>query len=139
MSGRVPLPVFNIVPYKMRITTASVYLCVQIPSAHPLWSISGCSSGFVIVLPSQKIKLYPENPTLPSTLYTMSHQLTEGYWESLGPNGPFLREILHSQSQQLAQLKAANNALEDRAMDAQTDISDAAAKAASAVVQAILS
>jgi len=69
----------------------------------------------------------------------MSHQLTEEYWESLGPNGPFLREILHSQSQQLAQLQAANNALEDRAMDAQTDISDAAAKAASAVAQAILS
>src|SRR5712664_3381492 len=68
----------------------------------------------------------------------MSHQLTEEYWELLGPNGPFLRKILHSQSQQLAQLQATNNALEDRAMDAQTDVSDAAAKAASAVVQAIL-
>src|SRR5882672_4851455 len=69
----------------------------------------------------------------------MSHQLTEEYWESLGPNGPFLREILHSQSQQLTQLQATNNALEDRAMDAQTDVSDAAAKAALAVAQAILS
>ena len=69
----------------------------------------------------------------------MSHQLTEEYWESLGPNGPFLCEILHSQSQQLAQLQAANNALEDRAMDTQTDVSDTAAKAASAVAQAILS
>src|SRR5882672_3828 len=68
----------------------------------------------------------------------MSHQLTEEYWESLGPNGPFLREILHSQSQQLAQLQAANNALEDRAMDAQTDVSDAAAKATLAIAQAIL-
>src|SRR5882672_6536056 len=69
----------------------------------------------------------------------MSHQLTEEYWESLGPNGPFLGEILHSQSQQLTQLQATNNVLEDRAMDSQTDISDAAAKAASAVAQAILS
>src|SRR5882672_12705902 len=51
-SGKVPLPVFNIVPYKLRITTASVYLCVHILSAHPLWSISGCSSGIVIVSPS---------------------------------------------------------------------------------------
>jgi len=31
----------------------SVYLCVQILSAHPLKSISGCSSGIVIVFPSQ--------------------------------------------------------------------------------------
>src|SRR5882672_12855502 len=43
--------------------TASVYLCVQLLSARPLWSISGCSSGIVIVSPSQKIKLYLDNPT----------------------------------------------------------------------------
>src|SRR5882672_5138557 len=39
--------------FSLRITTASVYLCVQILSACPLWSISGCSSGIVIVSPSQ--------------------------------------------------------------------------------------
>src|SRR5467141_3258522 len=47
-SGKVPPPVFNIVHYKLRITTVSVYLCVQILSAFPLWSISGSSSGIVI-------------------------------------------------------------------------------------------
>src|SRR6267142_2497679 len=71
-------------------------------------------------------------------LYTMSHQLTEEYWDSLGPNSPFLHEIFHSQSQQLSQLQSANNVLEDHAMDTQTDVSDAAAKAASAVAWAIL-
>ena len=35
------------------MTTASVYLCVQILSAFPPWSISGCSSGLVVVSPSQ--------------------------------------------------------------------------------------
>src|SRR5467141_3226203 len=63
VSGKVPPLVFTIVHYKLRITTVSVYLCVQILSACPLWSISGCSSGIVIVSPSQKIKLYPDNPT----------------------------------------------------------------------------
>src|SRR5882672_10213996 len=38
-------------------------MCVHIRSALPLWSISGCSSGIVIVSPSQKIKLYLDNPT----------------------------------------------------------------------------
>ena len=52
MSGKVLPPVFNIVHYKLRITTASVHLCVQILSAHLFRSISGCSSGIVIVLPS---------------------------------------------------------------------------------------
>src|SRR5882672_5985383 len=68
----------------------------------------------------------------------MSHCLTEEYWESLGPNGPFLHELFHTQSQQLSQLQTANNMLEDHAMEAQTDISDAAAKATLAVVQVIL-
>src|SRR5467141_3151410 len=53
VSGKVLPLVFNIVHYKLGITTASVYLCVQILSAHPLRSISGCSSGIVIVPPSQ--------------------------------------------------------------------------------------
>src|SRR5467141_2844235 len=138
VSGKVLPLVFNIVHYKLRITTASVYLCVQILSAHPLKSTSGCSSGIVIVSPSQKINLYPDNPTFLSTFYTMSHCLTEEYWESLGPNGPFLCELFHTQSQQLSQLQLANNILEDRTMEAQTNISDAAAKAMSAIAQAIL-
>src|SRR5882724_7248375 len=69
---------------------------------------------------------------------TMSHQLTDEYWESLGPNGPFLCELFHNQSQQLAQLQTTNNALHDRTLEAQSDITDAATKAASAVAQAIL-
>jgi len=68
----------------------------------------------------------------------MSHQLTDEYWELLGPNGPFLCELFHNQSQQLAQLQTPNNALHDRTLEAQSDITDAAAKATSAVVQAIL-
>src|SRR5882724_9976286 len=68
----------------------------------------------------------------------MSHLLTEEYWESLGPNSPFLCKIFHNQSQQLTQLQTANNALEDHAMEAQTDITDAVAEAMLAVVQAIL-
>jgi len=65
----------------------------------------------------------------------MSHLLTEEYWELLGPNDPFLHENFHNQSQQLTQLQTANNALEDCAMEAQTDISDAVAKAMLAIVQ----
>jgi len=57
------------------------------------------------------------------------------YWESLGPNGPFLRELFHNQSQQLAQLQTTNNALHDQTLEAQSDITDAAA---SAIAQAIL-
>src|SRR5467141_4374540 len=85
-SGRVPLPVFNIVHYKLRITTASVYLCVQILSAHPLWSISGCSSGLVVVFPSQKIKLYPDNPTHshPYTTINILYYVTPSHRRILG-------------------------------------------------------
>ena len=68
----------------------------------------------------------------------MSHCLTEEYWESLGPNGLFLCELFHTQSQQLTQLQTPNNSLKDHAIEAQTDILDAAAKAMSAVVQVIL-
>src|SRR5882672_6834599 len=77
-------------------------------------------------------------PILLSTLYTMSHHLTEEYWELLGPNGPFLHEIFHTQSQQLSQLQTANNVLKDCTMEAQTDVADATAKAMSAIPQAIL-
>jgi len=51
---------------------------------------------------------------------------TEEYWESLGPNGLFLCELFHNQSQQLAQLQMANNVLEDHAPEAQGDVTDAA-------------
>ena len=65
----------------------------------------------------------------------MSHHLTQEYWESLGPNGPFLRELFNTQSQQLTQLQLANNVLEDHAMDAQTNTSDATVKATLAIAQ----
>ena len=68
----------------------------------------------------------------------MLYLLTKEYWESIGPNGPFLCKIFNNQSQQLSQLQTANNALEDCGMEAQTDILDAVAKAVSATVQAIL-
>ena len=68
----------------------------------------------------------------------MSHQLTDEYWESLGPNGPFLCELFHNQSQQLTQLQMTKNALHNQTLEAQSDIMDAATKAASAIVQAIL-
>jgi len=69
---------------------------------------------------------------------TMSHILTEEYWESLGPNGPFLCKLFHNQSQQLAQLQMANNSLKGHVLAAQSDITDATAKAMSSVAQAIL-
>ena len=68
----------------------------------------------------------------------MSHCLTEEYWESLGPNGLFLCKLFNTQSQQLAQLQSANNVLKDCAMDTQTDVSDAAAKAMSVIALATL-
>src|SRR5467141_2848823 len=79
----------NIVHYKLRITTASVYLCVQILSAHPLWSISGCNSGSVIVSPSQEIKLYPDNPTHshPHTTFNALYYVTPTHRRVLGVIG----------------------------------------------------
>jgi len=68
----------------------------------------------------------------------MLHHLTNEYWESPGPNGLFLPKLFHNQSQQLAQLQTVNNALEDCAIEAQTNVSDAVAKATSTVAQAIL-
>jgi len=57
----------------------------------------------------------------------MSHHLTEEYWESLGCNSPFLHELFHNQSQQLTQLQTANNSLEDHALEAKSNVTDAAA------------
>jgi len=68
----------------------------------------------------------------------MSHQLTDKYWELLGPNGPFLCELFHNQSQQLSQLQMTNNTLHIQTLEAQSDITDAATKATSAIAQAIL-
>ena len=93
--------------------------------------------------PSQKIKLYPDNPihrcphiTI-NTLYyvTLSHRRILGVTRT---QWPLLHELFHTQSQQLAQLQTANNTLEDHAIEAQTDILDAAAKVTSTVVQEIL-
>ena len=68
---------------------------------------------------------------------TMSHHLTEEYW-LLGPNGLFLCKLFHNQSQQLAQLQMVNNTLKDHALEAQGDVTNAAAKAMSSIAQAIL-
>jgi len=68
----------------------------------------------------------------------MSHCLTEEYWESLGPNGPVLCEIFNTQSQQLALSTLLANWSWDHTIETQTDVSDAAAKATSAIVQVIL-
>jgi|SRR5882724_2003924 len=69
---------------------------------------------------------------------TMSHHLTNKYWESLGPNGPFLHKLFHNQSWQLVQLQTAKNTLDDCALETQSDVTDAATKATSSIVQAIL-
>jgi len=42
---------------------------------------------------------------------TISHHLTEEYWDSLGPKSLFLHELFYNQSQQLTQLQMANNTL----------------------------
>src|SRR5882672_3356565 len=64
----------NIVHYKLRITTASAYLCVQILSARPLRSISGCSSGIVIVLPSHLASGHADLPSRPVYLRIMLYK-----------------------------------------------------------------
>ena len=68
----------------------------------------------------------------------MSHHLTEEYWELLGPNGLFLFEPFHNQSQQLTQHQMANNAFEDCALEAQGNVTDTATKATFSIAQVIL-
>jgi len=68
---------------------------------------------------------------------TMSHHLTDDFWESLGPFVPFLHELFHNQAQQLVQLQMANSALEDCALEAQSNTMDAATKAMPSIAQAI--
>jgi len=69
---------------------------------------------------------------------TMSHQLPDKYWDSLGPNGPFLHKLFHNQSQLVAQLQAANNDLQTQMLDAPDNVANAASQAASAVAWMIL-
>src|SRR5882724_4452604 len=71
-------------------------------------------------------------------LSAMSHQLPDEYWDSLGPNGPFLCELFHNQSQLVAQLQATNNDLQTQVMDASDDVANVASQAASAVAHTIL-
>src|SRR5882724_5868934 len=71
-------------------------------------------------------------------LSAMSHQLPDEYWDSLGPNGPFLHELFHNQPQVVAQLQATNNDLQTQVMDAPDDVANVASQAASAVAHTIL-
>jgi len=68
----------------------------------------------------------------------MSHQLTNEYWDLLGPNGPFLHELFHNQSQLVQQLQDTNNTLKTQVMDAQDDVSNTVTRAMLAVVQTII-
>src|SRR5882724_6279085 len=68
----------------------------------------------------------------------MSHQLPDEYWESLGPNSPFLHELFHNQLQLVMQLQAANNKLQTRVMDTPDDVANVASQAVLAVAQTIL-
>src|SRR5882724_9175675 len=62
---------------------------------------------------------------------TMSHQLPDKYWDSLGPNGLFLHEPFHNQSQLVAQLQATNNNLQTGILDALDDVANAASSCVS--------
>ena len=68
----------------------------------------------------------------------MSHQLPDEYWDSLGPNAPFLHEFFHNQSQLVAQLQAANNDLQTWTLEAPDDGANVASQAASSVAWTIL-
>src|SRR5882724_6578171 len=69
---------------------------------------------------------------------TMTHQLPDKYWDLLGPNGPFLHEPFHNQSQLVAQLQAANNDLQTWMLDALDNVDNGASQAMSAVAWTIL-
>src|SRR5882724_5796343 len=68
----------------------------------------------------------------------MSHQLPDEYWDSLGPNSPFLCKLFHNQSQLVAQPQVTNNDLQTRVMDAPDDVANAASVAVLAVAHTIL-
>src|SRR5882724_8162602 len=69
---------------------------------------------------------------------TMSHQLPDKYWDSLGPNSLFLLTLFHNQSQLVAQLQVTNNDLQTQMLDAPDDVANAPSQAALAVAQMIL-
>src|SRR5882724_11472853 len=87
---------------------------------------------------SSSIEMTPLFFTMHYQQTTMSHQLPDEYWESLGPNSLFLHELFHNQSQLVTQLQVANNDLQTQVMDAPDDIANAASQAMSAVAQMIL-
>src|SRR5882724_5057850 len=76
--------------------------------------------------------------TMHYQLSAMSHKLPDKYWDSLGPNGPFLCKIFHNQSQLVAQLQVTNNDLQTQMLDALDDVANTASQAASAVALMIL-
>ena len=69
---------------------------------------------------------------------TMSHQLPDKYWDLLGPNGPFLHELFHNQSQLVTQLQAAINDLQTQMLDTPDNVANVASQAALAVAWTIL-
>src|SRR5882724_1965681 len=66
-------------------------------------------------------------------LSSMSHQLSDEYWDSLEPNCPFLCENFHNQFQLVAQLQVTNNDLQTQVMDSPDDVANVASQTASAV------
>jgi len=88
------------------------------------------------VLPSQKIKLYIDDST-PIPSESMADQHPVGYWESLGPNSPFLWLLFMSQQEQVQQLWDTNTFLQSQVADTHDDITNEASATASAVAQAI--
>ena len=67
----------------------------------------------------------------------MVDQLPVSYWESLGPNGPFLQLLFMSQQEQVQQLRDTNTFLQSRVANTHDDITNVASATASAVAQAI--
>src|SRR5882724_968077 len=76
--------------------------------------------------------------TMHYQLSSMSHQLPDEYWDSLGLNGPFLHKLFHNQLQLVAQLQVTNNDLQTQLMDAPDDIANTASQAVLAVAHTIL-
>src|SRR6266481_261270 len=67
----------------------------------------------------------------------MADQLPNKYWESLGPNSPFLQSLFMSQHEQVQQLWETTMFLQSRVTDTRDDITNVASATVSAVAQAI--
>ena len=65
----------------------------------------------------------------------MADQLPEGYWESLGKQGVFLRALLATQAQQLQYLQIQNKHLQNQFGNVQNSLANAASAAAVAGAQ----